>query len=310
MSLLNLIRGKRESVGFATATPATFATQEAETGRSVATVAVAKTHLGQSAHPEKVGADDQSSAGGDTMSLLNLIRGKRESVGFATATSATSATFSIPATQEAETGRSVATAAVAKPHQGQSSRPEKVGADDPATTSRWCQIHYPDCDPVVVACCPEATHADMLEGYSSAIAAEPDTPKAQDPDRAMTPAEETAIRARLALIGETDLTTIAGVIVQCQQDADAREYFTGRAIAEFPKPVPIPDDRRTCKQCANLIAGRCTAAKRGEIVASRHYEPIRDLPRRCEGYAPGAADTDRRPGRERWPGLVWQRNKC
>ena len=33
-------------------------------------------------------------------------------------------------------------------------------------------------------------------------------------------------------------------------------------------------------------------------------EPIRDLPRRCEGYAPGATDTDWRSGRERWPGLT------
>lgn len=33
-------------------------------------------------------------------------------------------------------------------------------------------------------------------------------------------------------------------------------------------------------------------------------EVIRDLPRRCKGYAPGATDTDRRPGRERWPGLI------
>jgi hypothetical protein len=34
---------------------------------------------------------------------------------------------------------------------------------------------------------------------------------------------------------------------------------------------------------------------RGEIAASRDYEPIRDLPRRCDGYAPGADDADRRP---------------
>lgn len=36
-------------------------------------------------------------------------------------------------------------------------------------------------------------------------------------------------------------------------------------------PDTFPDDRR------------CQAAKRGEIVASRNYEPIRDLPQRCEG---------------------------
>ncbi|MDA1357872.1 MAG: hypothetical protein O3A94_16600 [Proteobacteria bacterium] len=120
----------------------------------------------------------------------------------------------------------------------------------------------------------------------------------------MTAREETAVREWLALIEETDPATVAEVIGKCQRDADAREYFTGRAAAELPKSDPFPDDRRTCDQCANLIARRCQAAKRGEIVASRNYEPIRDLPRRCEGYAPGAGDTDRRHGRERWPGLI------
>ena len=125
----------------------------------------------------------------------------------------------------------------------------------------------------------------------------------------VTAEEEMAIRAWLALIEETDSATIAEVIGQCQRDADARDYFTRRAVAELPKPDPFPDDRRTCDQCANLMARRCQAAKRGEIVASQNYEPIRDLPRRCEGYAPGEGDTDRRPGRERWPGLIQKGNE-
>ena len=36
---------------------------------------------------------------------------------------------------------------------------------------------------------------------------------------------------------------------------------------------------------------------------SRHYRPAADLPRRCEGYAPGPADPDRRTGLARWPGF-------
>jgi hypothetical protein len=69
------------------------------------------------------------------------------------------------------------------------------------------------------------------------------------------------------------------------------------------------DDRRICTQCANLTGrGLCLAARRGEIVASRSYEPIRDLPRRCEGYMPGADDADRRLGLERWPGLIQKGN--
>ena len=240
------------------------------------------------------------------MSLSNLIRRKSEPVGFATATPATFAT------QEAERGRtvaSVATVAVAKFPQGQTAPPAKVGAGDTATASRWWLIHYPDRDPVEVACCPKATHADILERHPDAVAAEPFTPTIRQPSAPLTASEETAIREWLALIEETDPATIAEVIGQCQRDADARDYFTRRAAAELPKPDPFPDDRRTCDQCANLIARRCQAAKRGEIVASRNYEPIRDLPRRCEGYAPGADDPDRRPGRERWPALTQKGNK-
>jgi hypothetical protein len=53
----------------------------------------------------------------------------------------------------------------------------------------------------------------------------------------MTPDEEAAVMAWLALIEETDPATIAAVIGQCQRDADARAYFTGRAAAELPGAV-------------------------------------------------------------------------
>lgn len=71
--------------------------------------------------------------------------------------------------------------------------------------------------------------------------------------------------------------------------------------------VAARDDRRTCRQCANLAAGgRCLAAGRGELshFASRKYSPVPDLPCRCAGYLPRADDPDRRPGRERWPELI------
>jgi len=45
----------------------------------------------------------------------------------------------------------------------------------------------------------------------------------------MSAKEETAIRAWLAQIEETDPATIAGVIEQSQRDAEARNYFIGRA---------------------------------------------------------------------------------
>ena len=83
---------------------------------------------------------------------------------------------------------------------------------------------------------------------------------------------------------------------------------TGDAAAvEQPKPDPFPDDRRTCNQCLNLRKLACSIAKpeRGAlVVANRGYRPVPDTLQRCEGYTPGAADDDRRPGRERWPALM------
>lgn len=73
----------------------------------------------------------------------------------------------------------------------------------------------------------------------------------------------------------------------------------------MPLPtIPDIDDRRTCRTCTQISAtGPCHAARKGEIVASRLYEPIRDLLRRCEGYRPDKTDPDQRTGMQRWPGL-------
>lgn len=82
----------------------------------------------------------------------------------------------------------------------------------------------------------------------------------------------------------------------------------GNSESDTPEPDAFPDDRRTCDQCANLEGRRCLAAWRGEIVANRDYAPIRDIPRRCEGYMPDPNDPDRRPGSERWPELIEKGN--
>ena len=163
------------------------------------------------------------------MTLASLLK-KGSLRGAATATPATPATVDPLYPPSVAT---VATVAVAKSPQGQTAPPAKVGAGDTATASRWRLIHYPDRDPLEVVCCPEATHADILERHPDAVAAEPFTPTIRQPSAPLTASEETAIRAWLALIEETDPATIAEVIGQCQRDADARDYLTGRAAAEL-----------------------------------------------------------------------------
>ncbi len=210
------------------------------------------------------------------MTLAALIR-KNESGKVATAIPAISATQPMESTA---TVARIATVAVANPTETKT-----------ATASRWWLLHYPERDPVEVTCCPEASHAEMLERHPDAVAAEPFTPTIRQPSAPLTASEETAIRAWLALIEETNPATIAEVIEQCQRDADARDYFTGRA-AELPKHDPSPDDRRRCSQCLNLRGRVCTIAKPGGLVSANvGYRPAPDTLQRCAGYLPDATDT-------------------
>jgi len=84
---------------------------------------------------------------------------------------------------------------------------------------------------------------------------------------------------------------------------------SSKSESDTPEPETFRDDRRTCDQCANLEGRRCLAAWRGEIVANRDYEPVRDIPRRCEGYAAGPEENDQRPGCERWPELIQKKGE-
>lgn len=234
------------------------------------------------------------------MTLSALIR-KRDTGKVATAIPAI---FATQPKGEAGTVARIATVAVASPKERKAAPPAKVGAGDTATASRWWLIHFSDRDPLQVACYPDATHAEILERHPKALAAEPFTPTIRQPTAPLTFDEEAAIRAWLARIEETDPATIAEVVGQCQRDADARDYFTGRAAAELPKPDPFPDDRRTCDQCLNLRGRACTIAKPGGLVSANvGYRPAPDTPQRCAGYLPNATDTDQQPGGERWPAI-------
>jgi hypothetical protein len=127
--------------------------------------------------------------------------------------------------------------------------------------------------------------------------------------------EETGAVARIATVTvanptETEVAELRALVQANgkaeQWTADETERATAGALAVERGIIilPLDDDRRTCNQCTNLAKLRCLAAWRGEIVANRDYTPIRDIPRRCEGYIPEANDEDRRLGRERWPDLI------
>lgn len=65
------------------------------------------------------------------------------------------------------------------------------------------------------------------------------------------------------------------------------------------------DDRRWCKDCQRLAGGvRCKAPAAGLLIASKMYEPVQSMPRRCVAYLPGNDDPDQTPGVVRWPWLI------
>jgi len=132
---------------------------------------------------------------------------------------------------------------------------------------------------------------------------------ATDAPPPMTSEDENAVRAWLEFIGETDPATIADVLDKCRDNSSERESVL-RWADEVPRPADFYDERRRCDQCANLTGrGLCLAAWRGEINASRKFEPVRDLLQRCVGYLPKATESDQRTGRERWPGLFQKEGK-
>jgi len=123
---------------------------------------------------------------------------------------------------------------------------------------------------------------------------------------AATPEQASELRELVAAILPDDAERADVLRVACADPEAALTSF--RALVADPQPVPLPDpdDRRTCQQCANLVAWRCSAAARGELAyaAGRMYSPVPGVLRRCEAFAPKPGDPDQRTGRERWPELI------
>ncbi len=87
----------------------------------------------------------------------------------------------------------------------------------------------------------------------------------------------------------------------------ASEVPASQADARPASPIDPMDDRIRCTQCSQLSGkGVCRAAgpKRKPVVANRGYQPVKDTPRRCEGFTPFGDDPNQRRGFERWPWLT------
>lgn len=153
------------------------------------------------------------------MSLAELIH-KKQKVGLATVTVATLATHEGEKREfevwNGPTVAKVATVTVAT-------------ATKAKTTSASWLLHFTDRNPLTVAFSPAATHAEVLDAYPDALAAEPADEVLRQPDTLLAGDQETEIRSWLAQIGENDQATIDDVLRQCRHDDDARAYYLGRA---------------------------------------------------------------------------------
>jgi hypothetical protein len=175
---------------------------------------------------------------------------------------------------------------------------QNIPAGETSTDTAWrWLLHFADREPLEVTFTPAVSHGEVLEMYPAAVAAEPFTPAIQPPDASLSASDELTIRAWLADIGEADQSIVDVVVEQCQNDADARDYFLGRAGETQEEAQPVTwneDDRRRCAHCLNLqVNGVCKVA--------RGYKPNPAILQRCPGYRPCPDDPDRRTGPERWP---------
>lgn len=151
---------------------------------------------------------------------------------------------------------------------------------DVAERARCWLLHFADREPLAVTVSPPASHAEVLDTYPGALAAEPIEPSRYQPDAPLPQDQEGAIVAWLAKIGETDEAMVSDVLAQCRHNAETRAYYLDRVGIEQA------DDRRRCTECDNLRGGVCTVARPGgQVSAVRGYRPsLVDVPIRCAGY--------------------------
>ncbi|SEN29862.1 hypothetical protein SAMN05216404_103301 [Nitrosospira multiformis] len=147
--------------------------------------------------------------------------------------------------------------ALANPGKEETVNLDCLAVGDMAQTSfKWWVEYYGDY-PIAEASCSPAANGAVIE---------PSQPGSGKPLAPLNHNEEKVIREWLAHIRETDPEMIALVLEECRTNANARDYFLGRA-AVVRRAAYLGDERRLCNQCTNLTAkGLCLAAPRGEIV--------------------------------------------
>lgn len=140
----------------------------------------------------------------------------------------------------------------------------------------WC-LHFADSEPQTVWLTPPATHGEVLSLYPAALAAEPvaDTPSPSEP---MAADEAQRITGWLCSLGEPD---VDAVLAQCERGAGVRAYFTERAAADLPPPVPPTDDMVRCRDCRHLRTASGTCAQHAALDASRQWQPNPEQWQRC-----------------------------
>lgn len=137
---------------------------------------------------------------------------------------------------------------------------------------QWAwRLSYADEKTKEIYTLPEATQAEIMQLWSEIVAAEP-----------------------------FELVTNSQPLPN-----DFFDVIDDPKIEIDPCAIDPIDNRRCCIHCTNLTQqGKCLAAFRGEILASRNFSPVRDQPHRCVGYKPSPTDPDQRSVADRWPGLI------
>ncbi len=91
------------------------------------------------------------------------------------------------------------------------SKPEILAALS-APRSTWWLVHYPDREPVEVACFPDVSHDEILERHPDAIAAEPIPLRSNETSRACSTCEHVTRRGGCGEPVKAGLSDLPGVI--------------------------------------------------------------------------------------------------